>query len=555
MAKNYGKVADQKASYLAKEELLKSRFEQVAPMDFYREIFDEGCLQKIGDESDGLGTAIFRFQPDRSTYKKIKARMRGEYQDELFKDSDLMMQRFAKMFDALPADADEELNKRFDELDKQFNAGAYRKPGQPIETSWKFDQRVHDDLSELGEAIGKRFAIMAPMSYFGIKANSKNARYLYALVIDVDGVGVEQLKHIINGIVDQDYYMCCPTYIVNSGHGVHLYYVLEEPIPCYKNLREPITRLKNGIARMVWNDRTSTISGHRDDQPWGQMYRVVGSLSKLGTGYPATAYRTGKPVDIMQFNDYIFDEYKIKPLDSYKPVGASGHDLEYWKEHNPKWYKEKILHQYDTEEVVGGKFPWLYEKLVPKVRLGAKVGTRYHSMCVLFADAALGGIPYSQVYETCIAMVDFLNRDADKDNQFTVADVECAAKYYTTSFGRWLTLDRIEAMTELKFERNKRNGNKQPVHCAMMRATKNVKVNMGLTKDTRFGADEGNTSGRKIGSKDSKPRNRTADSKEQVIRAYLQDHPDAKKVEVIRETGLSKPTVYKWYDRIKAEGK
>ena len=257
----------------------------------------------------------------------------------------------------------------------------------------------------------------------------------------------------------------------------------------------------------------------------------------------------------MQFNDYIFDEYKIKPLDSYKPAGVSGHDLEYWKEHNPKWYKEKILHQYDTEEVVGGKFPWLYEKLVPKVRLGAKVGTRYHSMCVLFADAALGGIPYSQVYETCVAMVDFLNRDADKDNQFTVADVECAAKYYTTSFGRWLTLDRIEAMTELKFERNKRNHRSQADHLKKyIPAMRSVEI----VKDTRFGTETGNKinkDGRPVGSKDTKPRNRTADSKEQVIRAYLQDHPDAKKVEVIRETGLSKPTVYKWYDKIKAEGK
>ena len=544
MAKDYGRLSDQRASYLAKEEFLKSHFEQVAPMEFYREIFFEGSLQNAGAEGDGLGTAIFRFQPDLATYKKIKGRIRGEYQDELFKDSDLMIQRFAKMFDALPVDADEELHRRYDELDKQFNAGVYRKPGHPIETNWKFDQRVHDDLSELGEAIGKRFAIMAPMSYYGKKANSKNARYLYALVIDVDGVGIEQLKRLVHSTVEDDFYMCSPTYIVNSGHGVHLYYVLKEPIPCYNNLREPITRMKNGIARMVWNDRTSTIKEHRDDQPWGQMYRVVGSLSKLGTGYPATAYRTGKPVDIMSFNDYIFEEYRIKPLDSYKPVGVSGHDLEYWKEHNPDWYKRKILHQYETKEVSGGKFPWLYEKLVPRVRLGAKVGTRYHSMCVLFADAALGGIPYSQAYETCVSMIDFLNRDANEDNQFTIADVECAAKYYTTSFGHWLTLDRIEALTELKFERNKRNGNKQPVHCTMMRATRKIKMDAGLVKDTRFGAETGN----KI-NMDGRP------TAEQTVRDYLQEHPDAKKVEVIRETGLSKPTVYKWYDKIKEEQK
>lgn len=539
--KDYGKLSNQKASYLAKEELLKSRFEQVAPMDFYREIFPEGSLQKNGIEGNGLGTAIFRFQPDNSTYKKIKARMRGEYQDEIFKDSDVMTQRFAAMFDALPVGAEEELNRRYEKLDKDFHAGAYREPGHPIETDWKFDQRVHDDLSELGEAIGKRFAIMAPISYYGRKANSKNARYLHAIVIDVDGVGVEQLRMLIGGIVDDEFYMCRPTFIVNSGHGVHLYYVLEEPIPCYKNLREPITVLKNAIAEFVWHDKTSTIKGHRDDQPWGQCYRVVGSLTKLGTGYPTTAYRTGKPVDIMRFNDFLVEEqYKLKPLDSYRPTGTSGHDLAYWQEHNPDWYNRKILHQNEKKEVINGKFPWLYEKLAPQVRGKAKVGNRYHSMCVLFADAALGGIPYSEVYEKCVSMIDFLNREAsDKKDQFTIADVECAAKFYTTSFGHWLTLERIEAMTGIKFERNKRNHRSQADH---LQKYIPAMRSFGGIKDTRFGAEGGN---------DATKGGRH--SVEQLVRDYLQEHPDAKKVEVVRETGLSKPTVYKWYDKIKNE--
>ena len=549
MAKDYGKLKDQRNSYLSKEKYLQSKFTQVSPMDFYRDIFSKGTLQSEKSSEDGLGCAIFRFCPDKSTYKKLKDRIRGNYQEEIFKDSDELTKRFAKLFDAVPAD-DGELQRRYDELDQKFHAGKYLQAGKPIRLTYidkktgkeeeaKFDQRVHDDLSELGEAIGKRLAFMAPISYFGKRANGDNARYLYALVIDIDGIGIEQLKRLVHSTVDDDFYMCPPTYIVNSGHGVHLYYVLKEPVPCYKNLRKPITRLKNGIARMVWNDRTSTIKDHRDDQPWSQMYRVVGSLSKLGTGYPATAYRTGEPVDIMDFNEYIFDEYKIKPLDSYKPSGISGHDLEYWKEHNPDWYKRKILHQYETKEVSGGKFPWLYESLVPKVRLGAKVGTRYHSMCVLFADAALGGIPYSQVYETCVAMVDFLNRDADKDNQFTIADVECAAKYYTTSFGHWLTLDRIEAMTELKFERNKRNYRKQDDH---LKKYIPFKRSMGECKDTRFGAEGGNDA-----TKGGRP------TAEQTIREYLQNNPTAKKAEVIKNTGLSKPTIYKYYNKIKEE--
>ena len=65
-------------------------------------------------------------------------------------------------------------------------------------------------------------------------------------------------------------------------------------------------------------------------------------------------------------------------------------------------------------------------------------------------------------------------------------------------------------------------------------------MDAGLVKDTRFGAETGN----KI-NMDGRP------TAEQTVRDYLQAHPDAKKAEVIRETGLSKPTVYKWYDKIK----
>jgi len=35
---------------------------------------------------------------------------------------------------------------------------------------------------------------------------------------------------------------------------------------------------------------------------------------------------------------------------------------------------------------------------------------------------------------------------------------------------------------------------------------------------------------------------------EAVVMEYLLQHPNARKVDVIRATGLSKPTVYKYYD-------
>ncbi len=40
-------------------------------------------------------------------------------------------------------------------------------------------------------------------------------------------------------------------------------------------------------------------------------------------------------------------------------------------------------------------------------------------------------------------------------------------------------------------------------------------------------------------------------SKKNIVEEYLLKNPGARKVDVIRDTGLSKKTVYKYYDEIK----
>lgn len=549
--KDYGKLQDQRASYLAKEEYLKSCYTQVSPMDFYRDVFAKGSLQAIGAESDGLGCAVFRFCPDKSTYKKLKDRIRGDFKQEIWRDSDALAQYFAEIFDAVPAETEKELNRRYDKLDKAFNAGEYRKPGQPIETSWKFDQRVHDDLLELGEAIGKRFAYMAPISYYGKKANGTNARYLHAITLDLDGVGIKELKFLITYI--QSGVLPVPTYLVNSGHGMHLYYILEEPEPLYRYARSPISQLKNALIDEIWNARTSMIVNHKDDQPWGQMYRVVGSLTKLGTGYPTTAYKVGNYTTLESLNNFLFEQNRIQlPLENYRPKGKSGHDLEYWKVENPDWYRRRILKEFDRAPAPN-KFPWLYETFKRRFLRAARVGNRYNCMCVLFADAAQCGIPYEEAYSYATSLVEALNAGVeDEKDLFTQEDIDCATKYYATDFGHFMTLERIEKLVGIQFPRNKRNGNSSSVHSKLMNASRNIKAETGIVRDTRFGAKDGNKinrDGRKKGSKNK------VNKAEQTVRDFLQEHPDAKKVDVIRGTGLSKPTVYKWYDKIKEEQK
>lgn len=90
---------------------------------------------------------------------------------------------------------------------------------------------ITDELKELEDIKDTEFTIMSPISYFGRKRNGKNARYLYAMVFDLDGVGMPQLRDTLHQM-NKDI-IPKATFVVNSGTGLHLYYVLTEPIPMY----------------------------------------------------------------------------------------------------------------------------------------------------------------------------------------------------------------------------------------------------------------------------------------------------------------------------------
>lgn len=86
-----------------------------------------------------------------------------------------------------------------------------------------------------------------------------------------------------------------------------------------------------------------------------------------------------------------------------------------------------------------------------------------------------------------------------------------------------LTRDRISELTKIEIKPNKRNGRKQKDHVVVMNKMKEVKRLLG---------EEIN---------EGRP------TVEQTVREWQESHPDGKKADCIRETGLSKPTVYKWW--------
>ena len=123
-----------------------------------------------------------------------------------------------------------------------------------------FRHTVTDDLEILDELLQRdNFCIMSPISYIGKSRKSENARLMYAMAIDVDGVVNEKcfnvlMKQIENGENLKAFVwgLPKPTFLVESGTGVHIYYVFEEPIPLFPNIVTELEKLKRRLTWQAW---------------------------------------------------------------------------------------------------------------------------------------------------------------------------------------------------------------------------------------------------------------------------------------------------------------
>ena len=104
-----------------------------------------------------------------------------------------------------------------------------------------------------------------------------------------------------------------------------------------------------------------------------------------------------------------------------------------------------------------------------------------------------------------------------------------AMQFYQENY---VTYSRSEAerVSAIPMPANKRNYQKQADHLEEARAIRDIRMKR-QDRDWR----EGN--GRPKGSGE----------KSKIVEEWQRQHTDGKKADCIRETGLSKPTVYKWW--------
>ncbi len=387
---------------------------------------------------------------------------------------------------------------------------------------------VDDSLKMLDKVMGDSFGLIPPLSFYGKTHTKENAHELFAMAIDVDYVGLQQLKNMLkqfgNGV------QLCPTFLVSSGKGVHLYYLLDEPIELYANREDLLSELKEAFIRRHWNDTSSIRPDAPDITGIYQGFRCVGSLSKFGEGFPVRAWQLCE-------NRYTLEDIKgsmpsckidLSPLYEKPQREKSKLSLEQARELYPEWYQSKI---------VQGKLlrrTWtcntaLYEWWKRKLEGEVKVGGRYFAIMALCAYGLKCGIPERQIKRDAYSFLEHLESlTEDEDNHFTKNDIRDAFKALKADKRLISTLASrawIEKSTKVSIPPNKRNGRKQQQHLQLARGIRQLKGEMGECVSGGGRPD-----------------------KQEIVEQWQQQHPEGTKADCHRDTGLDPKTIRKWWN-------
>lgn len=370
---------------------------------------------------------------------------------------------------------------------------------------------VTDGLEQLPELISNDFVIFNGIAYYGKERTMYNASELYALIFDIDGLSDlnklnNLLSHVSNEINPK------PTYIVNSGHGVHLYYVFENPIPLYNHLKEPLKKLKYSLTGRLWNMYVSDIK-EVQYQGLNQGFRMVGSPTKFGQEYKIKAYKSGEKITLEYLNSFLSEDERIEDINYKSSLSLEDAKIKY-----PEWYESKIIRKEKSKSWVVKRD--LYDWWIRKIKEGATYGHRYFCIMTLSIYAIKCNIPYDELERDAMSLIPFLN-NLNPGEPFTSYDVISALNSYEDSYKNFPRED-IEKITAIKIKKNKRNGRNQNLHLRIARSTLDI-----------MNEENGSAlQGRK--------------SMEEKILIYIILNPNLSPTELAKKAGVSRTTIYKY---------
>lgn len=374
---------------------------------------------------------------------------------------------------------------------------------------------LNDSMKILDRLLeSNNFIIVSPISYIGKSREANNARYIYSLAIDLDGLEREQNIIDLFFQIDNEV-LPKPTYTVWSGTGLHLYYQFEQPIPCYKNIVKQLAKLKEGLTKKIWNKYITSLYQKPQLQSLFQGFRLVGGVTKGGSR--TQAFITGDKVNIDYLNSFVTDEYTVKELTYKSKLTLKEAAAKY-----PQWHEKRIINKQPkgTWQNKIDLYNWWYNRLKNEIT----TGHRYYGIMVLAIYAKKCGVDKEKLEADAFGLLETMEElTTEENNHFKREDILAALEMYNDNYITF-PIDSIATLTALQIEKNKRNGRKQVEHLGRIRALQAYDYPNGEWRN-----------------KEGQP------TKQNIIKQWRKDNPQGTKAECIKETGISKPTVYKWW--------
>jgi hypothetical protein len=360
------------------------------------------------------------------------------------------------------------------------------------------------------------FIIISPISYAGKSRQSNNARFIYAIAIDLDGITEEHyLTDLFHQIEIE--YLPKPTYIVWSGSGLHLYYQLEKPIPCFKNIVKQLAEFKTELTKKIWNVYVSELYQKPQIESLFQGFRLVGGITKGGNR--TRAYSTGSKVTMEYLNTFVPEEAAVKQF-TYK----SDLSLQEAEKKYPEWFKRRIIEKKPRGTWTANKA--VYDWWLGKLNSQIATGHRYYGIMVLAIYAKKCGVSRDILEHDAYGLIEKMEElTVSEDNHFTREDVLAALEMFNDNYITF-PIDSISTLTAIAIEKNKRNGRKQADHIKLMNF---IRDEINHNTDWR--------------NKDGRP------NKKAIIEEWQRNHKYGTVKECIADTGASRNTVYKYWTK------
>lgn len=415
---------------------------------------------------------------------------------------------------------------------------------------------VHDDLDELEHlrdvSISQNtFMFLAPVSYYGKSRNSKNARFLHAIMIDLDYVGTRQLVNLLHemerGVIPY------ANYLVSSGTGLHVVYKLDRPVPLMTRYVTGLQVLKRELTDRVWNANTSDSDpDKKQSQGIFQGFRMVGTATKLNGDIGNPKYKQPYAVEcfshdetppatipyLLSFIPRLRDKEEMDGLDALSALTKEVRKttpIAEAKERWPEWYEKHVV----NDEPLGG---WLYgraayARVLSVIREHVSVSHRYWCIFYLAVMANKCGVPQDELEDDAYGLLErFDALSVEPDNRFTANDVAAALEAYegglASGRARRYTQDFCERKAAVEYGEKMGHGSNPP--------EKRLPKDLSLKK-ARYERDlKQEMKGTTWWNKDGAPK------KAMQVWQSATENPGLSVAALARRAGVSRPTVYKW---------